>query len=187
MNYREAILAENIDEYKIQHRIFYQSLSSMIFDIAFLQACVDLQDYDLNYDLITVKMLHRNIFDNLISKVYRCFFDKTSGATNIIIFKSLVIGRYLKAEHRKEINDKVKELPIFSSEYKNNKFKDLEKNCRDLRHSFIGHRLLATEDNAIIDLDDIRKLVDYGCELFQVLSFEPSDFYSFLEGDGYDF
>ena len=39
-----------------------------------------------------------------------------------------------------------------------------------------------------VDLQDIKELVQNGCQLFQVLSFDPPlDFYSWLEGDGYDF
>ena len=187
MNYKDVILEEHIESYKEQHRIFYSTLSSMIFDMAFIQACVDLQDNELYSDWITVRCLHHDVFENLISKVYRCFFDNTgTDSTNIFIYKNRVSGTYLKNEYREEIRNKLKELNIFSIEFKPTLMR-LEKNAVPLRNSFIGHRLLNASDECEVDLADIRKLVDYACELHQTLSFEPRDFYSVIEGDGYDF
>ena len=48
MNYKDVIIAGYIDDYKEQHRIFYQALSSMLYDIAFLQAGFDLQDWEIH-------------------------------------------------------------------------------------------------------------------------------------------
>ncbi len=187
MNYKEVILEEYVDSYKEQHRIFYSTLSSMIFDMAFLKACVDLQDGELESDWITVKFLHRDVFENLISKLYRCFFDNTGAdSTNILMYKNSVLRTYLKEEYRQEMRDKVKTLDIFSSEYKPI-FNKLKENIVALRNRFIGHRLLNVSDECEVDLTDIRKLVEYACELHQVLSFEPREFYSFIEGDGFDF
>lgn len=187
MNYKNVILEEHIENYKEQHRIFYSTLSSMIFDMAFLQACVDLQDRELYSDWITVKCLHHDVFENLIAKVYRCFFDESGrDSTNIIKYKSRVVGTYLKEEYRQEMKDKVKALYIFSDEYKP-KYNKLKENAVALRNRFIGHRLMNVSDECEVDLADIRKLVDYACELHQTLSFEPRSFYSLVEGDGYDF
>jgi hypothetical protein len=187
MNYKDVILEEYIESYKEEHRIFYSTLSSMIFDISFLEACVALQDRELYSDWITVQFLHRDIFQNLISKVYRCFFDKTSGdTTNILLFKNHVSGTYLKSEYREEIRETLKGLNIFSLEFKPTWMR-LEKNIVALRNGFIGHRLLTASDECVVDLKDIRKLVEYAFELHQALSFEPRRFYKFVEGDGYDF
>ena len=187
MNYKDVIIEQYIENYKEQHRIFYSTLSSMIFDMAFLKACVDLQDRELYSDWITVKCLHRDLFENLVSKVYRCFFDKTGGdSTNILLYKNRVSGTYLKSEYREEIRETLKGLNIFSLEFKPTWMK-LEKNIVALRNGFIGHRLLTASDNCEVDLTDIRKLVEYAFELHQALSFEPRSFYSAIEGDGYDF
>lgn len=97
-----------------------------------------------------------------------------------------MLGKYLKEEYRQQIRDNVKVLPIESSEYKS-KVKEFKENCGAIRNGFIGHRLLDASDNAIVDLDEIKQLVEYGYELFQAVSFEPRDFYDFTEGDGFDF
>lgn len=187
MYYKDVIEQQYIDDYKKLHRIFYSTLSSMIFDMAFLKECVNLQDNELNSDWISVKFLHRDLFENLISKVYRCFFDNTgTDSTNIFIYKNRVSGTFLKEEHRGEIRNTLKGLNIFSLEFKPTLMR-LERNIVALRNGFIGHRLLNASDGYEVDLTDIRKMVDYACELFQALSFEPCDFYSFFEGDGHDF
>lgn len=187
MYYKDVIEQQYIDDYKKLHRIFYSTLSSMIFDMAFLKECVNLQDNELNSDWISVKFLHRDLFENLISKVYRCFFDNTgTDSTNIFIYKNRVSGTFLKEEHREEIRNTLKGLNIFSLEFKPTLMR-LERNIVALRNGFIGHRLLNASDGHEVDLTDIRKLVDYACELFQALSFKPCDFYSFFEGDGHDF
>lgn len=187
MNYKEVIIPEKIEEYKKQHKLFYQSLSSMIFDISFIEACCELQDADLDYDLITIKFLYRDLFENLISKVYRCFFDN-SGANSINLFnyKNNVIGAFLKSEYKQTVIEQIALLPIEDVEYKKQK-DELGRNVFSLRREFIAHRLLSTSDTSQVDLKDIKKLVEYGCQLFQTLSFEPRDFYSFFEGDGNDF
>ena len=154
--------------------------------MAFLQAGFDLQDWEIHYDVITLKMLHRNVFENLISKVHRCFFDGMGNSTSLLRYKNNVLGKYLKEEYRQQIRENVKALPIESSEYKS-KLNELKENCGAIRNGFIGHRLLDASDNAILNLDEIKQLVEYGCELFQTLSFEPRDFYSFTEGDGVGF
>ena len=187
MNYKDIIIEQHIEDYKEQHRIFYQTLSSMIYDISFLQNAYDLQDWKILHDFITLKMMYRNIFENLITKVYRCFFDNSgNGSTNIFKYKNKVLKLYLKEEYRQPIIDKIKLLPIESKEFKAS-FEELRNNYKAIRNGFIGHRLLVTSDDATVDLDDIKQLVEYGCELLQTLSFEPSDFYSFTEGDGFDF
>ena len=186
MNYKDVIIAGYIEDYKEQHRIFYQALSSMLYDIAFLQAGFDLQDWEIHYDVITLKMLHRNVFENLISKVHRCFFDGTGNSTSILRYKNNVLGKYLKEDYRQQIRENVKALPIESSGYKS-KLKELKENCGAIRNGFVGHRLLDASDNAVVNLDEIKQLVEYGCELFQALSFEPHDFYSFIEGNGFGF
>ena len=187
MNYKDVILEQYIDNYKEQHRIFYSTLSSMIFDMAFLQACVDLQDRELSSDWITVKGLHRDLFENLILKLYRCFFDlKGSDSTSFLKYKNNVLGVYLKEEYSEQQKDKVKAHPLLSLEYKT-KYESIRDNVLALRNGFIGHRLLNASDECEVDLKDIRTLVEYSCDLFQLLSFEPRDFYSFAEGDGHNF
>lgn len=187
MNYREVIKSEYIEEYKEQHRIFYCALSSMIFDISFLETCVELQDHELDSDWITIKFLHRNLFENLISKVYKCFFDN-SGKDSITLFrfKNNIVHRFIKEEYQTQILDNISKL---SSEYDDftKRKTNLEENLLALRRSFVAHRLLITDDDAVVDLREIKMLVEYGQKLFQTLSFRPLDFYSFAEGDGYDF
>ena len=187
MNYKDIILEQYIEDYKEQHRIFYHVLNSMIYDIAFIQNAYDLQCWEICYDFITLKMLYKNIFENLISKVYRCFFDNSgNSSTNILKFKNNVLRRYLKEEYRQTIVEDIKRLPIESKEFKA-RFEELRYNYNSIRNGFIGHRLLDAPDDALVDLEDVKQLVEYGCELLQALSFEPSDFYSFTEGDGVNF
>lgn len=187
MNYKDIILEQHIEDYKEQHRIFYHTLNSMIYDIAFLQTAYDLQDWKIHHDFITLKMLYRNIFENLISKVYRCFFDNSgNSSTNILKYKNKVLRHYLREESRQPIINNVNQLPIESKDFKV-KFEELKNNYNSIRNGYIGHRLLNASDDAVVDLKDIKQLVEYGCELLQALSFEPSDFYSFTEGDGFDF
>ena len=187
MNYKDVIVEEYIENYKEQHRIFYHTLSSKIFDMSFLKACVDLQDRELCSDWITIKFLHRDLFENLLSKLYRCFFDNSGNdSTNIFLFKNKVLSFYLKEEYRQEVRETVKLLSISSYEYKP-LIDRLEKNVVGLRNGFIGHRLLNAPEECEVDLNDIRKLVESACALLQALSFETRDFYSFVEGDGYDF
>lgn len=187
MNYKVIILEQYIEDYKEQHRIFYQTLNSMIYDISFLQNACDLQDWKIHHDFITLRMMYRNIFENLVTKVYRCFFDNSGNdSTNILKYKNKVLRLYLKEEYRQSIVNKVKQLPIESKEFKV-KFEELRTNCNSIRNGFIGHRLLTASDDAAVNLNDIKQLVEYGCKLLQALSFEPSDFYSFTEGDGFDF
>ena len=176
-----------IEKYKEQHKIFYNALNSMIFDIAFIEACVDLEDRKLCNDWITIKILHRNIFENLISKVHRCFFDNTENdSITLFQFKNNVIGKFLKPEYRNEIRDITKKVSLTFDDFKNRK-KVLETNIRFIRHHFIAHRQLTIENAAIADLNEIKMLVEYGQLLFQTLSFGPLDFYSLMEGNGYDF
>jgi len=187
MNYKDVIEQQYIEDYKTLHRIFYSTLSSMIFDMAFLKECVNLQDNELSSDWISVKFLHRDLFENLVSKVYRCFFDNTgTDSTNIFNYKNRVLGVFLKEEHRQKVKDNVSALNIMSLQYKPS-LDRLKENVVALRNGYIGHRLLSASDMCGVDLTDIKKLVEYACELFQALSFEPRDFYSFVEGDGHDF
>ena len=186
MNYKDIILEQYIEDYKEQHKIFYHTLSSMIYDMAFLQTAYDLQNWEIHHDFITLKMLYRNVFENLIIKVYRCFFDHGNSSTNILSFKNKVLGLFLREEYRQYVKDNITQLPIESKEFKV-KIEELRNNYYSIRNGYIGHRLLNASDNAVVDLKDIKQLVEYGCELLQALSFEPSDFYSFTEGDGVDF
>lgn len=187
MNYKDIILERYIEDYKEQHRIFYHTLNSMIYDIAFLQNAYNLQDCEIHHDFITLKMLYRNIFENLITKVYRCFFDNSgNSSTNILKYKNKVLRQYLREENRQPIINNVNQLHIESKEFKV-RFEELRNNYKSIRNGFIGHRLLDASDDAVVDLEDIKQLVEYGCELLQTLSFDPGDFYSFTEGDGFDF
>ena len=66
--------------------------------------------------------------------------------------------------------------------------KGLQQNISALRDNFIAHGLLSKQsDKACVDLKDIKELVEKGIAIFQALSFEPEGFYSWIEGDGYDF
>lgn len=187
MNYKDVIIAERLEDYIASHKKLYRTLSSMIFDISFLEACVELQDHDLDYDLITIKFLHRDVFENLITKLYRGFFDNSGQhTTNLFKFKNQVLREFIKPEYYDTIFKSICELPIESAEYKPYK-QLLERNILGLRAGYIAHGLDNPSDSATVHLKDVRKLVEYGCELFQKLSFEPKGFYSFFEGDGYDF
>lgn len=187
MNYKEVIVEQKISDYIAIHKHLYRTLSSMIFDISFLEACVDLQDPELESDWISVKFLHRDIFENLITKTYRAFFDNHGpDTTNLFKFKNLLLREFIKPEYRQTILETIRALPIESDEFKPRKVL-LERNLLELRSGYIAHGLLNASDTACIDLRDIRQLVEYGCEFFQKLSFEPRSFYSFFEGDGFDF
>ena len=188
MKHTDVIYPQYIDDYVETHKILYRTLSKMISDISFIKACCDLQDVEMEYDWISIKYLHGAIFEGLILRTCKCFFDNSGkDATNLFGFKNSVIGRYLKEEYRDQIKNPVAALHIEDKSYKS-KLNDIRDNCLSLRDNFIAHGLLTTNDNAVVDLNDIRELVDYGIELFQVLSFEPGNFYNWLkEGDGYDF
>lgn len=188
MNYREILIEEKVDEYVGMHKHFYRSLSSMIFDISFIQACGNLQNLDIMSDWITIKFLHRDVFENLITKVYRCFFDKSGAdAINLFRFKNKVLSDYIKVEYKEKLISMIDAITKADELYQH-KLKLLEKNIVGLRDPYIAHSLLDKQVDVVeVDLDDISYVVEKGCELFQVLSFEISDFYSFLEGDGYDF
>ena len=54
MNYKDVIKAEWLSEYIDQHKLFYRTLSSMIFDVSFIEACSELQNSDLDSDWIKV-------------------------------------------------------------------------------------------------------------------------------------
>ncbi len=64
MNYKDVIKAEWLSEYIDQHKLFYRTLSSMIFDVSFIEACSELQNSDLDSDCITVKFIYRNVYEN---------------------------------------------------------------------------------------------------------------------------
>ncbi len=186
MNYKDVIIPEKIENYKEQHRIMYITLNSIIFDISFLEACVELQDNELNNDWITIKILHKNIFENLVLKIYKCFFDNSgTDSTNILRFKNNVVRKFLKKEYRRDVIEQINNISLPTDFI--NRQEQLRDNIFSIRKDFVAHRLLQTNDNAIVDLNEIKMMFEYGCNLFHVLSFEPQDFYSFIEGDGYDF
>lgn len=187
MDYRDIIVEEKQEEYKEIHKIIYKTLSRMIFNISFIEASTQLQDSDIDYDKITMYFLHKNIFENLITMVYRGFFDDGIDSTNLIRFKNRVISEYLKDEYRGDIIKSIKSLAIEDKQYKK-KIEVLKKNVEEIRNNFIAHGLLEAKDGSIVDLTDIKELVKHGCELFKHLSFNVRTFYNpITEGDGLGF
>ncbi len=191
MNYKEAIRLESVDEYKELHKLFYRTLSSMIFDISFIEACSNLQSRtpDINSDWISIKFLFRDVYENLLIKVSRCFFDNSgSDAINLFGFKNKVVGGFIEEKYRCALIKQIAGLPMEDKLYKV-KINNLKHNVLGLRDQYIAHGLIARQsDELSVDLKDIKELVKNGCQLFQVLSFDPPlDFYSWIEGDGYDF
>lgn len=160
----------------------------MIFDISFIEASVSLQDNELGHDFITISFLHRNVFENLITKMYRGFFDNSgSDTTNLMKFKNKVIKEYIKEEYKQEILDDIKKLPIEDKIYKR-KFEIIKKNVDIIRDKYIAHGILDPMESSEVDLKDIKELLKNGCELFQHLSFDVKSFYNpLLEGDGTNF
>lgn len=187
MKHDEVIKPEYIQQYVDTHKILYRTLSIMISDVNFLKACVNLQDHDLESDWISIKYLHGTVFESLILRTYKCFFDNSgTDSTNLFKFKNSIIGTFLKDEFREEVKNKITTLRIEDKVYRRAKLEKLEENILCLRDQYIGHGLLNADD-ATVDLSDIEDLLKLGCELFQALSFEPKRFYGFFEGDGYDF
>ena len=190
MNYKEIIRLESVDEYRELHKLFYRTLSSMIFDMSFVESCSNLQNSnpDINSDWISIKFLFRDVYENLLMKVSRCFFDNSgSDATNLFGFKNKVIGGFIEEKYREEFIKQIAGLPIEDKLYKT-KMNNLKRNVLGLRDQYIAHGLIAKQSEELcVDLKDIKELVKNGCQLFQVLSFDPPlDFYSWIEGDGYD-
>lgn len=187
MKHDEVIKPEFVQQYIDTHKILYRTLSIMISDVNFIKACVNLQDHDLGNDWISIKYLHGTVFESLILRTYKCFFDNSgTDSTNLFRFKNNIIGSFLKEEFQEEIKNKVATLRIKDKIYRATRLKRVEESVLCLRDQYIGHGLLNADD-ATIDLSDIEELLKLGCELFQTLSFEPRRFYTFLEGDGYDF
>ena len=187
MKHSELIKPEFIDRYVEIHKMLYRTLSIMVSDISFIRACVELQDHDLQSDWISIKYLHGAVFENLIIKTYRCFFDNSgSDATNLLKFKNSIIGEFLKEEYVDTIKSQMADLRIDELVFRRTIFERVEKNVTCLRNQYIAHGLI-NQDEATVDLDDIEELLKCGIELFQKLSFETRGFYTFGEGNGYDF
>lgn len=164
MNYRDVIYEEKQEEYKKMHKIMYRTLGNMIFDISFIEASVSLQDNELGHDFITISFLHRNVFENLITKMYRGFFDNSGSDTiNLMKFKNKVIKEYIKEEYKQEILDDIKKLPIEDKIYKR-KFEIIKKNVDIIRDKYIAHGILDPKESSKVDLKDIKELLKNGCE-----------------------
>lgn len=158
----------------------------MIHDVSFIAACVELEDFDLNFDWITIKFLHQDIFENLIMRTYRVFFDKSGqDVYSLMHFKNCVIGELIKPEYRQQLVDKIRLLPIEDKFYKS-KMNAIRDNLVPLRNQYIGHGMLNPSSNEKVDLVDLKELLENGCELFQTLSFNVEDFYRGTS-DGYGF
>lgn len=190
MKHTEVIKPEYIDEYVETHRMLYRTLSIMISDVNFIKACVDLNDVELHHDWISLKYLHGVVFEDLIMRTYKAFFDnKGTDATNLFKFKNSVKGKYLKPEYvdRVKVDIATSRLEA-DKEYKKTRLEDLSKNIIYLHDKYVGHGILNAKEEFKVNLSDIKELLEYGCELFQRLSFEPKGFYDpLLESDGYDF
>ncbi len=149
--------------------------------------CVELQDHDIQADWISIKYLHGTVFENLIIKTYRCFFDNSgTDATNLLKFRNSIIGEYLKEEYTDIVKSQLKGLKIDDQVFRRTTLKRVENNVTRLRNQYIAHGLI-NQDEATVDLNDIEELLNCGIELFQRLSFKPRGFYTIFEGDGYDF
>lgn len=136
---------------------------------------------------VSIKYLHGTVFENLIIKTYRCFFDKSgTGGTNLLKFRNSIIGEYLKEEYADIVKSQLIGLKIDDLVFRRTTLERVEKKVTRLRNQYIAHGLI-NQDEATVDLDDIEELLNCGIELFQMLSFEPRGFYTILEGDGYDF
>lgn len=187
MKHSDVIKPEFIEQYVETHKMLYSTLSIMISDISFIEACINLQDGELGTDWISIRYLYRSIFETLILRTYRCFFDNSGkDSTNIFKFKNDIIADFLKDEYRDKVKGNIKELKIEDKIYKKSVLPNLKKNVSCLRDKYIAHGIL-NDDTAEVNLQDIKELLNNGCELFQALSFEPKNFYTFFEGDGYDF
>ena len=142
MNYKDVIKPEFISEYIEQHKLFYRTLSSMIFDVSFIESCLDLQNSELNSDWITVKFIYRNIYENLIIKVSRCFFDNSGrDATNLFRFTNRVLSDFLRPEYKENVLQMIATTGFEDKEYRR-KQETLNTNVLGLRDVFIAHGLL---------------------------------------------
>ena len=187
MKHTDVIKPQFIEEYEHFHKIIYRNLDMALMDMYFLESCLRVQDLDLGYNALPMKCLYRSVFSSLTMNVCKCFFDNSGNdATNLLIFKNRVIGKYLREEHVEHVTMEVSKLLLSNKDYKK-KVSDIEKNVLILRDNFISHGLLKSSyDKAIVLLPDYHELLSCGCELFDRLSFEPETFYSAaVEGDGH--
>lgn len=105
------------------------------------------------------------------------------------MFKNQVIGTFLKDQYKQQVVESINMTGFNDRVYKH-KLEALKENVLILRDSYIAHGLLVKQnedEESGVDIRDIKELVEKGCQLFQAISFEPRDFYSWIEGDGYDF
>ena len=134
MKHAEVIKPEYIDRYVDIHKILYRTLSIMVSDISFIRACVELQDHDFQSDWISIKYLHSTVFESLIIKTYRCFFDNSgTGATNLLKFRNSIIGEYLKEEYTDIVKSQLKGLKIDDLVFRRTTLKRVENNVTRLR------------------------------------------------------
>lgn len=186
LNYKEIIVETEIEKYKKIHKMLYRSLSMMIHDISFLYATTEFDFFELDSDWISINILHTDIFENLITRMYRVFFDNSGNeACSLVGFKCSLIGKMIKDEYKEQILNDIRQLPIESKTYKK-KSKKIQDNVIKLRHQYIAHGLISSTDSASVKLVDLKELLEYGCELFQTLSFNVKDFY-IGTSDGYGF
>ncbi len=188
MNYKEVIIPEKLKEYIEMHKLFYRTLGSMIFDISFIESCCDLNEKGVETDEITLHALYKDVFENLLIKVYRGFFDSGREATSLFLFKNKVLNEYISDTYKNTLITQIRLLPIENRKYRN-KLENIRASVRELRNQYLAHGLIEKQsEDVVVYLADIKELVEKGCELYQVLSFDPPlDFYSWVEGGGTDF
>lgn len=74
MYYKDVIRPEFWNDYIKFHKLYHRDFCSMIFDVAFIEACSELDYDDIDYQWYTVGQLRRDVYENLLVKLYRCFF-----------------------------------------------------------------------------------------------------------------
>lgn len=189
MYYKDIIKPDKISAYQNLHKIIYRALSSMIFDLCFVENGYAMSQTYKNTrpDEISRSLIFRDMFSVLILKTYKAFFDNSGiDSTNLLKFKNKIIGTFVKDEYRYSILTEISNCRISDNSYKS-KLESIKTNTFKLRDTVLAHNLNVPSGSDSVYLPDIRELLENGCELFQALSFRPLDFYSWIEGDGYDF
>ena len=185
MKHTDVLKKEYIEEYENTHRMLYRTLSMMISDISYLEAYFkSIDDQFELFDWTSLFHLQTAIFESLIIKTYRLFYDDTYNDNKTIYrFKNKIMGNLINERFKDDLINEINQIPKID-DHKTEAFK---KNIIILRNKNIAHGTIDF-NLAQVCLQDIKDFHKYGCKMFQKLSFEPANFYEEkYDGVGYDF
>lgn len=159
----------------------------MLFDVAYLRISYRMQhpEYELKTSIVSNKIYY-NQFEYLVFKMFRCLFDnKRTNSITLTKFRNNA-NQHIYDEYKSELTTLISKTRWKSPEFKN-VFEQANKSVELFRHHNFAHSLLKEATDTIVTIDILEDVILGACELFQALSFEPQDFYSYGEGDGITF